>query len=664
LNLFSTVSYLSLAALYAVLTFLLLTSWQRNRTGALLIVACGVSVAWAVVLGMQAAGKPVSDVRLIVFESLRNGAWLVFLLALFHRARYFALLAALAASTWAVHLVTSFLSLSSASLGGVAVAICGLFLVEMLFRNTPDESRGRIIALVVGIGGIFAYDLILHSQAIALGVYDSTTWSARAAANVLFVPFIAVMARRTPQAKFEIFVSRHVVFYSASVISVAVYLALMIIGSRLLVTYGGTWGELARVVFVTAAAIALILLLVSEKLRGSLRVWLNKHFFRNKYDYREEWLRLIATVAEVQDRSTREVVVRSIGQLVGSPGGWLWLLSDDGRSYELALAHNVENSLPSLDANGELVRFIKADGWLVDLEEYETNRPMYGKLELPNWLKDRDDAWLIVPLMFQQQLLGLVMLAKGPVLFELNFEDRDLLKTVGNHLAVHLAQAHSDRLLTEARQFDAYNRLTAFLMHDLNNLIAQQSLIVENAKKHGRNPEFVDDAMRTIENSVERMRRVMERLKRRSESGVSRSTNIQEAIAAAIDACSEGVPKPTPEIRISGVVLSIDGEQLSTVLSHLIKNAQDATPAEGEVRVSVGGDDNEIVIEVADTGAGMSREFIRERLFQPFDSTKGSRGMGIGAYQAREFARSNGGELLVDSEEGVGTIVRLVLPVM
>ena len=67
-------------------------------------------------------------------------------------------------------------------------------------------------------------------------------------------------------------------------------------------------------------------------------------------------------------------------------------------------------------------------------------------------------------------------------------------------------------------------------------------------------------------------------------------------------------------------------------------------------------------IHIADTGCGMSPEFIRDRLFRPFDSTKGSESMGIGAYQAREYVRSLGGQVEVSSEVGTGTTFALRLP--
>ena len=168
------------------------------------------------------------------------------------------------------------------------------------------------------------------------GVLDSASWLARGAVNLLFVPLLAIAARRNAEWDMRIFVSRQVVFYSTSLIAVGVYLLLMSLGGYLIVLYGGTWGELARIVFFVGAGVVLLIMLFSATLRSRLRVFLSKHFFQNKYDYREEWLRLISALSEADQASTRQVVVKAMSQIVEGRGGLLWALDDVGQTYELA----------------------------------------------------------------------------------------------------------------------------------------------------------------------------------------------------------------------------------------------------------------------------------------------------------------------------------------
>ena len=675
MNEVGAIGYALTGGLYAVLTVLLLTSWRGRGAGGYLIAASLISVLWSAMLALQTAAGSFHPLILFVVEVLRTGLWITFLVRLLAEIgvskviRYAAHVVWIGCLTAGIVTWVAFLKFGGDGRigdvlipGGLGMSLAGLVLIEQLYRNSAPESQWSLKVLVLGLGGMFAYDLFLYSQALLFNAIDLTTWMARGPANLLFVPLIAIAARRNPTWDLRIFVSRQVVFYSTTLIAVGLYLVLMSAGGFLIIRYGGSWGGLARILFFVGAGVVLMTLLFSSVLRARLKVFLSKHFFQNKYDYREEWLRLVATLSKFEDSSTREAVIEAMAQIVSSPAGLLWALDEQSGSYRLAASYGVGTEAPDIGLDDDVIRFIKKDGWLIDLHEYSREPDRYGDLEVPDWLGRIGQAWLLVPLMIGQQLLGVTLLYKAPGSPRLNYEDRDLLKTVGNHIAVHLAQERLDNLLAEARQFETYNRLTAFLMHDLNNLIAQQSLIVSNAEKHKRNPEFVDDAIQTIANSVARMKSVMAQLKRGEADRVTKSTPIKFAVSAAIDRCS--VNKPEPELSLDGSdpELPVNSEEFTMVLTHLIRNAQDATAADGSVRVGLACDDGSASISIADTGSGMSAEFIRGRLFRPFDSTKGVQGMGIGVYQAREFARKLGGDVRVASEEGVGTTMTMTLP--
>ncbi len=164
-------------------------------------------------------------------------------------------------------------------------------------------------------------------------------------------------------------------------------------------------------------------------------------------------------------------------------------------------------------------RFLLEREWIVNIVEHGEKPEIYANLALPTWLDRVGDAWLVVPLIESDKLLGFVVLARSRAMRDLTWEDHDLLKTVGRQVAGHLALNESAQLLAETRQFQAYNKLTAFLMHDIKNLIAQQSLVVRNAAKHKDNPEFIDDAIATVDNSVRRMQRLLEQLRQGGSPG-------------------------------------------------------------------------------------------------------------------------------------------------
>jgi putative PEP-CTERM system histidine kinase len=258
--------------------------------------------------------------------------------------------------------------------------------------------------------------------------------------------------------------------------------------------------------------------------------------------------------------------------------------------------------------------------------------------------------------------VGFLVLHEPPPPFHLTYEDRDLLKTVGRHVATQLAQHDADRRLAESRQFEAYNRLTAFMMHDLKNAVAQLGLVITNAQRHKHNPEFIDDAIATIANAVERMTRLIEQLRSSPSRARSQTVRIDELVRDAVARCSLRTPTPTLSVTTDGPVhVEADPERFAAVLDHVLRNAQEATP-EGSVSVHLGVSQEEAMLVVRDTGAGMDAVFVRERLFRPFDSTKGSKGMGIGAYQAREYVTSVGGHVEVQSSPGAGTAFSIILP--
>ena len=199
-------------------------------------------------------------------------------------------------------------------------------------------------------------------------------------------------------------------------------------------------------------------------------------------------------------------------------------------------------------------------------------------------------------------------------------------------------------------------------MHDLKNLIAQQALVVENAAKHKENPAFVDDMIRTIDNSVQRMSNLLQKLQQTQPSkGIPLDLN--KVVVNSVKKCQDRIPPPSLRILSDSLKVVSDEDNLEMIVTHVIKNAQEATPADGYVDVTLRLEGRNAVIEVEDNGCGMDSDFIKNRLFRPFDTTKSGKGMGIGVYQTREFIRNIGGDVIVKSEPQVGTTFTILIPI-
>jgi putative PEP-CTERM system histidine kinase len=352
--------------------------------------------------------------------------------------------------------------------------------------------------------------------------------------------------------------------------------------------------------------------------------------------------------------------------MIDCPGGVLWMRRDNGRfEPEAQWQMDLEASV-SEPSDSSLIRFLEIQKWVINLDEYQRDPGLYrslGDLEMPKWLDAIPNAWLISPLILHDSLLGFVVLSRSPARHKhFNWEDSDLLKTSGSQAASYLAQHAISQALAEARQFEAFNRLSTYAVHDLKNLISQLSLVVSNAVRHRTNPLFIENVISTVENSVSKMNSLLTRLRDGVQSDAKKTVNLAKLLEEVVRDARSAKPVPVLECRVRDITMTVDRDRLASVMGHVIRNAQEATPEEGRVVVRLQNINGHAVVEVEDTGCGMDEDFIRARLFRPFQTTKGKSGMGIGAHEAREFVRSLGGDIHVESRPGEGTIFRILLP--
>lgn len=662
-------AFLGFAGLSLMLGLTLRISGSIGRR---LFLALGATALWALVLALDYTSLNVPARLVLAVEILRAGAWIHALLGMGPASvpRFLTPVSWVLLGAWALAGLAGLRVDMAMSLGGFFVALLLLLLLEQVYRNAPDAARADLKFFAIGVGGLFTYDLFLYAQALLLGGLDGMSWHARGFANMLLLPLLLLGARRVPHTDLRIFVSRQVTFYTSTFLAAGVYLLLMSLAGYAIRELGGAWGEAARAVFLLGAFALLVVLVTSAALRRRLRVFVSKHFYRNKYDYRLEWLRFIKTLSSSQEEDLHRTCVQAVAQTLNAPGGVLFTIDAAGRRLvpRAVWPANAEHLLPPLvplAAEETLIDFIRARRWIVDLREHRQRPSVYENLPVPACLAT-DRRWRIIAPVFRlDHLVGLFVLLDPEPTFELSFEDRDLLHTMGQHVATLLAQHEADQRIVELSQFETYNRLTAFVMHDLKNCAAQLSLVVGNAVKHRRNPEFIDDAVATIANTAERITRLIEQLSRRTaDARPHPPVKVTDVVWQAIDRCR--VRQPQPRFATGAdcaCMVAAEREQLASAVEHVLRNAQEATTASGEVRVDVVNGGDRVRLTVRDDGVGMDPQFVQQHLFRPFHSTKGSKGMGIGAYQARELARSLGGEVEVESKPGAGTEFSFILPV-
>jgi len=542
----------------------------------------------------------------------------------------------------------------------IIMSITSLLLIEQIYRNSDRIRRWALKHLCLGAGLIHAYDFYLFADTALFKQVDNNLWNARGAINAIAIPLIALSIARMPSWTLKLQISRRLVFHTATLSGAGIYLITMAAAGYFIKFYGGSWGSIIQTVFLIGAALVLFTLLFSDQIRSNIRVQLNKHFFSYKYDYRDEWLKFTALLSDSQNDIPERICI-AFTTITKSPGCILWSRGKSG-VYERAADFHMPETV-HFQADESLVKFLETSQWVIDLDEYQSSPHRYPNLVIPKTLLATPQAWLLLPLLFNDALCGVILIKRSSFITVFNWEDRDLLKISAKQAAILLSQHQASKALIEAQQFEAFNRLSAYIVHDLKNILAQQSLIVTNAEKHKHNPVFVDDVIKTVKNSVQRMTKLMDQMRNGMRGKLPKRIELNSLCEQTCKRFEQN--RPTPYLQKSNpIYIFADAEQLSNVIGHLLQNAIDATDKEGRVIIKTSHSETEALIDIIDSGCGMDEQFIKSRLFKPFDSTKGLTGMGIGAYESREVIRSLGGDIDISSQLGLGAHFTVRLPLI
>ena len=679
---FAVWAYALTALVYGGFALYLYAAWRGAIVGGCLLVTVILTTLWA--LGCLWYASRLSLMPFLwasALDILRGGGWFAFLLILLRpllgKAWKRFLVIAIAvlgvqlagAASIALFMLPDAWGLKLIFGGSLATAVLGLVLIEQLYVGIPLDVRRTFKPLCMGLGAVFLFELYLFSDAFLFDRPTKIIWAVRGPIHVLIIPLIAISGARNPSWSLRMSLSREAAFHSTALGLSGLYL-LAVSGIGFYVrSFGGEWGQALQTVLLFAALLLLAALMSSTAQRAKLRVFINKHLFPYRYDYRAEWLRFTRALSSADGQSNLgQSVITALANLVESPGGALWLRDNVGEDTDFTILARVnvpEQARVTEPAESSLVNFMQKRGWIINLEEYRRSPANYPGLMLPDWLASRfPDAWLVIPLIGGAGVIGFVLLTTPRTRFEIDWEVLDLLKIAQHQAASDLERMLAAEDLLEARKFESFSRMTAFVVHDLKNLVAQLSLMLRNAERHKDNPEFQADMLETVAHVETKMRGLMIQLQEKRSIDPPRMVNLARRLENIHRIKQEQHPKMRLDMSPGCDMLMVQAhpERLERVIGHIIQNAIEATSDNGMVRVALEASGSERVrIMVIDTGCGMSEDFIRERLSRPFQTTKSS-GMGIGVYETRQYIRELGGEVSYESKEGVGTRVTIELP--
>lgn len=665
---------------HLALLLLLLTVRKPGVAKHLLVLATATTVIWSTSLITLLFG-PISLSWLLTVDIVKQLAWLLFLAgciqtnfqSLHHVLRRPATLMILAPAFFALAFPYFFAANPAWSfLTLIVLSLEVLVLLEVVYRQAGRE-QWAFKPLIIYLGAANVFEFVTYANATMVNQVEVGYIAARGYIYFLLMPLLVISIRRIHHWGIDIFISRDVVLHSSLLLVAGGYLFVMAVIGYAINFVGGSWGATVQIILVVMSFALLATVFLSNAFRTKIKIFITKHFFANQYDYRVEWVKLTKWLTR-SGESTSDVYHAGLTGLLNAvqyDSGLLFKVSKSGIeciATASQLSHD-EIDEKQISMLNKLVEYSGENGWIIDTDAYLVKPFDYEGLKLDREVLKQWNYQLFIPFMQDNNVWGFAVLAAGDKeKVTLNWEVKDYLNAVSEQVGTFIQHHEAAQVVAENAQFAAFNRMSAFVLHDLKNVLAQVDLILANAQQHKHNPEFIEDTFETLEHTKARMEKMLKQLT--DKKVVEDSVNDEQYLSSVIDEvikqrCSSLSPVPKLHLMKEKSVV-VDKEKVANVLYHLISNAQQATSDDGEIDVVLNVDSAQStqLVLIEDSGVGMEKAFIEERLFKPFDTTKGNAGMGIGAYDAKTYLESIGGKLVVTSEVGKGSCFTLHFPIV
>jgi putative PEP-CTERM system histidine kinase len=549
----------------------------------------------------------------------------------------------------------------------IVVSVAVLANLEATLRATVGSKRWRIKYMLIGVGGYCAARIYVSSQALLYSALDPFLGPVTSIAAIMACAMAAVSLARTRETIVRIHVSRSFAYNSAAVFLVGVYLIAVGALAELLRFLGGAITPLVTI----AIFLALVLLaafLLSGQIREGIKRFIVRNFYSHGYDYRKEWNRFARLSTPVLDpQELCSAVSRLVSETFGADSVTIWRIDEPGGHVLLGgstvLSPTQPRTDPGIGRDAErLVLYVGKREEIVDFEDPPDREGEEIAREISEFLRITQTRFAI-PLSAAHMLVGAMALNARVTGEPFTLEDTDLLRTIADQTAASLLNLHFSAKVTQAKEMEAFQTLSSFFVHDLKNLASMLSLTVQNLPQNYVNPAFRQDALRIISDSVEKMNTMCSRLSTlKTKLDLDRQTTDLNALARDMVARLNGLLQASVSVELGRLpAIYVDREQIDKVLTNLVLNANEAIENGGCIRLSTEERGGWAILTVADTGHGMSEEFVAQRLFRPFHTTK-SKGLGIGLFQTKRLVEAHGGRIEVESVEGRGSTFRVFLP--
>ncbi len=543
-------------------------------------------------------------------------------------------------------------------MGLMVYCIMALMNVEATYSAASVSEKWRIKFEVIGFGSILAVLIFYFSQGLLYRSINMNLVPVKSGVFILAAVLIGY-ARIFRGDGVRIAVSQYILYRSLTLLTVGLYLLILGLIGEGLRYFGISFSRDLTIFTAFATGIGMIIVLLSGRARRKAVVFIRKHFFAQKHEYRDEWLKFTGRLSSCKTvGAVYNAILTTYRETFGLKGGSLYLIDKGTKAYKPVLSQNMPGGEHALTISAPM------HSYLVNRERVlNTLDGEYRPEQEDAALIRESGAKLIVPLISNNELDGFLVLGEQLSPEKLIYEDYDLMKTLAQQATLAILNFRLLEELGETREIAAVAKISAFVIHDLKNLATSLSLVLENAKSHIGNAEFQNDMLETLGSTVDKMKGLMQRLKtvpekKRLECEVTDLGIIAKSALQEVN----GVRGDTNIVyRGSSVISRIDREEMKNVIVNMILNALDATKRKGAIEVETGMEKGVCYISVKDDGCGMEREFIENHLFKPFRTTK-KKGLGIGLYQCRQIVTAHGGRIEVESSPGKGAVFTVYLP--
>jgi putative PEP-CTERM system histidine kinase len=466
----------------------------------------------------------------------------------------------------------------------------------------------------------------------------------------------------------DIYLSQTMLYRSFTLLIVGVYLLAVGVLAKAMEYLNVSFWLSHRAVFIFLALLGLIIVLFSARARLWLKQIISRHFRRPKYDYRKVWMGFTDRTASLVERKPLcNAVVKMISEMFDALSVSLWLLDERRKGLECG-GSTVFSEARARDLHGfrngasDLIRLVQDQEAVVDIVAFEGRDAEEFEGAHPDFFQEARIRYC-VPLKGRGELLGVITLGDRIDGGALTFEELDMLSTVADQVAGSLLNRRLSEQLQQAREMEAFQTIATLFVHDLKNVAAKLSLLLQNLPAHFENPEFRISALRSISRSVEKINSMCSRLSlvrdRLEIQPIDADLNeVVKSTLGDLDGLVKAKiiedPRPVPKVFV-------DPEQIGKVLTNLVLNANKAAGDGGKIRITTGMQNGWVVLTVSDDGCGISKEFMDQCLFRPFRTTK-KQGTGIGLFHSKMIVDAHKGEIQVESQEGKGCTFRVLLP--